>query len=146
MPKIEPSCLLHAAFSQLCINALVNLPCRSACSRRATICRLFFELQHRQNSTANHVERANIRRNRASSSRQPAETSNKNVPPVIASFTEEFYNVSDTPDVHSQYADFFISDEERLSFQIGRWHPPISVQVSLHGGKKVGKGLLDVNT
>ncbi|SAM81415.1 uncharacterized protein UBRO_03011 [Ustilago bromivora] len=54
----------------------------------------------------------------------PAEASNKDVPPAIAKFVERFYQVSDTPDVHEQYADdFFINDEDRLSFQIGPMQP-----------------------
>lgn len=54
----------------------------------------------------------------------PAESSNKDVPPAIASFVENFYNISDTPEVHEQYAnDFFINDDSRLSFQIGPMQP-----------------------
>lgn len=54
----------------------------------------------------------------------PAEASNKDVPPAIAKFVERFYQVSDTPGVHEQYADdFFINNEDRLSFQIGPMQP-----------------------
>lgn len=54
----------------------------------------------------------------------PAEASNKDVPPSIATFVEKFYKISDTPDVHEQYADdYFIHDEDRLSFQIGPMQP-----------------------
>ena len=54
----------------------------------------------------------------------PAETSNKGVPPAIAKFVESFYQISDTPDVHEQYADdYYIHDEDRLSFQIGPMQP-----------------------
>ena len=54
----------------------------------------------------------------------PAEASNKDVPPAIADFVERFYKISDTPDIHEQYADeYFVHDEDRLSFQIGPMQP-----------------------
>lgn len=54
----------------------------------------------------------------------PAEASNKDVPPAIAAFVERFYKLSDTPGIHEQYADeCFIHDEERLRFQIGPMQP-----------------------
>lgn len=54
----------------------------------------------------------------------PADASNKDVPPAIAAFVESFYKISDTPDVHEQYADnYYINDESRLSFQIGPMQP-----------------------
>ncbi|PWY98634.1 hypothetical protein BCV70DRAFT_201956 [Testicularia cyperi] len=45
------------------------------------------------------------------------------IPPAIAEFVKRFYEVSDTPNVHQQYVDCFITDEQRLSFQIGPMDP-----------------------
>ncbi|PWZ02923.1 hypothetical protein BCV70DRAFT_234693 [Testicularia cyperi] len=45
------------------------------------------------------------------------------VPAAIADFVKRFYELSDTPDVHQQYVECFIADEQRLSFQIGPMQP-----------------------
>ena len=52
-------------------------------------------------------------------SRDPAAASGKGVPPAINAFVKQFYAISDTPDVHQQYTEQFVDDQERLSFQIG---------------------------
>ncbi|EPQ31836.1 uncharacterized protein PFL1_00035 [Pseudozyma flocculosa PF-1] len=53
------------------------------------------------------------------SSKDPAASSGKGVPQAIKDFLDRFYRVSDTPDVHGEYAEHFVDDASRLHFQIG---------------------------
>lgn len=46
-------------------------------------------------------------------------TSEAGLAAPIATFIEKFYRVSDTPDIHQEYAEHFVDDPARLSFQIG---------------------------